>query len=635
MFSIDQNILPPPYSLLISILFILSFQLIGYFALSTFGFIKNKKADVWIRHQSIPFGALIVGSAVYPLILFQLSSRPLLKGIAIFLLLLGILKLYQIIQWENYKNININCYYKKFRETDIAFQISLFIVIGYGLLCIGPVTHVDALDYHYGAALKILNDGGRVEEYGWFTSSLSGLGEGLNALSLSAGTEQLAGLLQFFSLLSIASIVYKFFSNRENRLNKTNFYIKNSALNLILLAAVSAPVLIFLVSSSKHQLWPIALTTFAMALTIDQSENKNSNKDSIKTYSVILILLVTAFQIKFSYCLSAFIVGLIALVTMAKKKLFWTSILILIIIIIIELGPTIYWKLVTFNSTFLNTLLNPIPGYALDIDTFIKSVQHASDTESKFIFPISILIPSSLGSYGVILGLGWIILFNLKIEKTYLSKIMLASIFIILINVTLAPKVARIYLEPYFWLLLLLTKNSNRSKFKFHSPIKLVIISQGITTLLCILYGIVTVTPGAFSENLRKQILTKVADDYKLMTWVDQVLPGDAILLSTSRSAALVPRDSVNGSIYSFLNYSDLRNSSSDIFLEKLKEKKVNYVLAIYPLDLSAPLEKCYGKAYAGPFIYDSVSRNPFNKKTLKEAWIYELKSENLPECAR
>ena len=635
MYSIDQNILPPPYSLLISIFLILSLHLVGNLVLSKFKIIKNKKNENWITFQSVPFGGLLIGTLIHAIVLLDLSSRFLLKGFGIFLVLVGIIQFHQVIQWANTKTNEIIFYLKKIKEADIAFKISLLILIGLGLLSLGPITHADAIDYHYGRALKILNNGGLDIEFGWYTGRLSGLGESLNALSLSVGAEQFTGLLQYLSLTSITAIIYTFFSGRKINSNNLNFYIQNNALNLILLATVSTPVLIMLLSSSKHQMWPIALTTFAIALTMRLLERKGLIKDSIILYSIILILLLTAFQIKFSYCISAFTIGLIATISMARKKLFFLSILILIALILLLIGPTFYFKLVTFNSTFLNTLISPIPGHGIDIDSFTKSIQHAPDYVSNFIFPISVLIPNSFGSYGVILGIGWLLLMNLKIDKTYISWVILASFFIVILNVNLAPRGARLYLEPYFWLLLLLTKNTEKNRFKVNRYISLLILGQGCVTLICILYGVVTISPGAFSEDLRKEILTKNSDDYEVMKWADKVLPGDAVLLNTSRSAALVPRESVNGGIYSFLNYSDPKDSSSNIYLQNLIDKKVNYVLVIYPENLSKSLEKCYGQIFAGPFKYSSASRNPFNKKNSKEAWILEFQSEKLPKCAK
>ena len=71
------------------------------------------------------------------------------------------------------------------------------------LLCLAPFTHADTLDYHLLSAVNIINTGSFSASPIPLALQLEGAGEILIALSLAAGTEQFANLIQYGGLLSI------------------------------------------------------------------------------------------------------------------------------------------------------------------------------------------------------------------------------------------------------------------------------------------------------------------------------------------------------------------------------------------------------------------------------------------------
>ena len=121
-----------------------------------------------------------------------------------------------------------------------------------------------------------------------FHSRLAGSGEVLNALGLIIGAEQFGPLMQFFGLISIASIVYFI---KENVFEED----KNWKLTLVL-ALLCTPVFVFLSGSAKPQLLPLAMTSLAMALLITPYSNTLKAKDRLLNFGLISLLVMSPFN---------------------------------------------------------------------------------------------------------------------------------------------------------------------------------------------------------------------------------------------------------------------------------------------------------------------------------------------------
>lgn len=629
MYSIDQLIAAPPLSAIYSLFLILGCDLLGKALLQRLKIISNRSND-WIRWQCVILGAMLIAIIIYPLALINLTPRLFFQKIAIFLMCLGVYEIY-LISRSIYKNKKVlRKYHALIKKQTYIRKLWLFMLLGMGLLAMGPVTHADALDYHFGVAIAILNEGGMPVMPEWFLSRLAGNGEVLNALAISVGAEQFSSLLQYMSLLSIVSLIF----SANNIGQKTNFVQSNNRIDLIMLAVVSTPVLLLLVSSSKSQLWPIGMITFALALIIHPSQHKIYNFSALKNYTLICLLVMTASQAKFNYLLDAGVVGCFALLFMAKQRYFLASLGISVFAATIILAPPIIWKMLMFNATFIDTLFHPLPGHLPGTDALMAIVQYSPDADSYFSFPLSIIIPSTPANYGVMLGVGFLLLFSLKIGKNSLLKAgILVSIVIIIVNILIGPRSSRSYLDPYFWLLFVLSAQSNKKYSEIYNWTKWPIFTQALLTTISIFFGITVFLPGALSSEWRSNIMRLHATGYELMEWVDKVLPNDAVLLNTNRSMALMPRDGIAGAGYTFLSRSNLHDPKAKIYLDRLKFKKINYILIPGPIDYDAPLARCYGNIIAGPHASSSVSRNPFVNTIKTEQWILEFKSEKLPEC--
>jgi len=628
MFSIDQLIAPPPLSVLISLFLIAGCDLIGILLLERLNLLSGKNKE-WIRWQACICGAMTLAIILYPLALAHLTPQLLMKIIANFCMFLGIFHISMIVK-SLYKS-EANNYWTIIRKGSYAQKLLIFMLFGMALVSLAPSTNADALDYHLGFAIAILNDGGMPLIPEWFSGRLSGNGEVLNALGLSLGAEQFGSLLQYASLLSIFGII--FFGCRIN----DKFYNKknSSILDLIALAAFSAPVILFLISAAKPQMWPIAMTTFAFALIIHPSRRDLTYANALIGYGLLCLLVMTASQAKFNYILEGSVLLIFSTLLMIKRGFFWKALSIASCAAFFIILPPIIWKASAFNTSCISALLQPIPGNLPGINIFINNLINLKlnlDSNNHFPFPVSILIPDSFGSFTATLGIGWLAFIAFKIERDlWLWSGILVVIICLSVILFFAPISARLYLAPYFWLLFILGIQPNENLFQYYKWLKWPIFGQAFITTLAVWYGALLLFPGALLPSWRTHVMEKFANGYEVMKWADVILPKNAIFLNGHRSMALAPREAISSDWLSFVN---TKTHESKFYLDRLKTKKVSHILIIGPINYSSQLSNCYGKTIAGPGVGHLATRNPLNKGSEYEAWILEFNSERLPECA-
>ena len=630
MFSIDQFLASPPLSAVISVLLILGCDLMGTLLLRASGFIVSDHRD-WIRWQAPILGAMLLAIILYPLALVNLTSRLFMQAIALICLVSGAIHGCREAIKVCAGRKKPNEYWGMILAQSHPRKLLLFMLLGMGLLAMGPVTSADSLDYHLGIAISILNNGGMPVAPEWFMGRLAGNGEVLNAMALSVGAEQFGSLLQYASLLGIVGIII-FARNSEGG---ANHYGEGYVPELIALAAFSAPVLLFLVGSPKPQMWPVAMTTFAFALVMHPARHNLSHRNTLIGYAMVCLLVMTASQAKFNYLLGGGVVGILAFIFMARKRYIFSAMFITLIFAILILAPPILWKSATFNSSWIDALIKPLPGQLPGTEAMITHSQFNSDVASSFPFPLSILIPSDIGSFSAVLGLGCLMLIGLRPGRNlWLLSGVSAAVVVVIANILFAPPAARMYLEPYFWLMFILIIQPTQCLLGRVPWIKWPIFSQAALTTAACWAGVVLVFPGALSSSWRTHVMNRHANGYEIMQWADAVLPKNAVLLNGHRSMALSPRDAISFDSSSWIQYVDTNSTESKIYLDRLKSKKISHILIIGKIDYDAPLAKCFGNVVAGPGIGHLATRNPFNQGSNYDAWILEFESARLPECA-
>jgi hypothetical protein len=492
---------------------------------------------------------------------------------------------------------------------------------------LGPVTSADALDNHIGSAIAILNDGGLFGHHEWFHHRLAGNGEVLNAMALSIGAEQFGSLLQFTSLLAIVGALL--FVQPISKAFQEPFESRY----LIALAAVSAPVVLFLTSAPKPQMWPISMTVLAFVLSIQLSRKNVTRARLMLEYSLVCVLVMVATQAKFNYILGGGLVGIMAFVVMTKLGHFRPALCLGLLIAIVILLPPVALKSIAFETSLIDSLISPLPGNLPGTRTMVNFSQFNGDTASLWFFPLSILMPSHIGGYGVVLGMGWLLFAGIRPGNCYSLWIgVAASIIIIIANILLAPPAARMYMEPYFWLMLVLVMQEKQLPKWFIKVFSWPVLGQSGLAVLACWFGALTLFPGALSPSWRSAIMDRSANGYQIMQWADKELPENAVLLSEHRSMALVPRKALSDEWVQFVN---MKAPETEYYLNIIRTNQVSHILIIGSINYDRDLAGCYGTVVAGPGVGHLATRNPFNRGEDYEAWILEFESERLPECAQ
>jgi hypothetical protein len=628
MFSLDQWVATPPLSALLSLVLIAGLDRLGLWVLRLLGFEVGSQ-QAWVRWQAPMVGAMLLAIVLYPLALAGLTPLKFMQGLALAGMGGGLWHLFKSASVAYGRVGRCRAYWTVVKAQSGSRKLMLVMLLGMGLLALGPVTNADALDYHMGVAIAVLNRGGMPVAPEWFIGRLAGNGEVLNALALSVGAEQFGSLLQYASLLGLVGIIL--FANRGVHAQADTQ--ERAASDLIALAAFSAPILLFLISAPKPQMWPIAMTTFAFALVVHPSRRGLSRHSALVGFGLVCALLMTASQAKFNYLLGGGVVGIFALWGMTKQRLLMASIGVGLLAAAMIVAPAVVWKSLAFHASWVDVLTHPLPGHLPGTDAFVTLAKGASDFSSPLPFPWLMLIPVSVGAFSTLLGLGALVFIGFRLGRdAWLWAGASAAFFMLLASAVLAPPSSRMYLEPYYWLLTILVLQPTRHALLRYSFVRLVVLAQALAVTAVCWLGALTLLPGTLTASWRSAVMQRAANGYEVMQWADTVLPKNAVVLNGHRSMALMPRDAVAND---WSRYVDLTTAESTPYLLRLKDRGVSHMLVVGPIDPSLPLYKCLGSVLAGPGRGHLATRNPANRGAAYEAWIVEFDSTRLPECAQ
>ncbi|KXZ34362.1 DUF1420 family protein [Leptospira sp. ZV016] len=657
-FGLDANVVYPPLSALYSIFLIFGCDFLGFYVLRLFenslGQIKNS----WIRWQAPLTGALLLSVIFYPLALFGITPRFLMKGVAIFLSVLGFSNICffvkegtnNLISISYYSNIFKSIQYhssiekignnKKGEKSFFLFKVIGFIknklnsinkndmlnvfiillMIGYAFLALCPTTNADSLDYHIGVAIEILNQGKMPVFSSWFHGRLAGSGEVLNALGLAIGAEQFGSLLQFCGLLSIYGILSFYTFTKE---------ISESSLiwrRILVISFLASPVLVFLVSSPKPQLLQIGMTSFAITLLLEIFSNIKTDKNKLFAFSLISILVMSATQAKFSFFLSGFLIGLFSIFSLSSIRLFFYGLLISFFFFVLIIFPAIFWKIKNYNSTFIDALIHPLPGNTFPgVNEFEVSLRNYQDS--------TLIFPNQFGVITTVIGLGLFLIIFVKpilTQKAFLLKLLI--ILFVILGSLMGQKASRFFLEPFVWGLISLISFNSLEKSNLILTKKILgtgILLQACITLFIIAVGIYQLFPGIFSISLREKVMNQYANGYNLMKWVDLTLPKEAVLLSQHRSIALSERKTLSSDWFPFVDF-----NSTDVtsYLRQIKDENVTHILMFGDKIEDSIFSGCLGKTIGKTKSHRAV-RNPFGQKDFFIASLVEFQSSKLPKC--
>ena len=612
-------------NLIISLLFLSGFYIIGK---SVSKFIRITLILEKISKMEFQYSVLGIAYFIFllfPIFFFGFYNKIIFLVVSLFIIFLGFLNIV-------YNLKSIKTYYKKilklFSEKDIFNYLIYSLLTLYFFLSISPVTSGDSVAYHLGAAKYILKNGNFPTDIWNIENSFVGAGEFLNAFALSVSALQFTSLINFAGLVSILGLIDKF--SFQLKLNKDNKQI-------LFLLILSCPVLIFLISSSKSQLYSISLIIISYILLIS-SLNNNFNKGTlIKKYFLINIFLIVAIHTKISFLLSSFLILLVFFLAFAKKINFMKLIFISTLLFTFSLFPAAIWKQTIYDYPFYNFFINPlplnVPGY---IDAYLHSKNYLSEK-----FPLSVFLPLSFSDFTQFIGIGCLALIYLVKFNFQKKYIFLLVIFIfILLSILFGQKTPRFFLEIYFLIIFLFSMIIKEvNKTKFYKIFKFGVLSQSLFVLIILAFGVYILFPGNITKNLNERVLSNYASGYNLYNWANRVLPENSVTLIYHRSNYFAKKNIIFFGMPFFLDKSDIKTKK--YFLEKIKQKKPNFIL-FYGFDENYNFGNFnFKNCLSDLFIQQEnigfhETRNIFNtNKRFYNGYIYRLENEKLPSCVK
>lgn len=635
-FGIDAYSLDQPYSLFVSILLILGLIQIGIWSSQTIlsRIVKNQLSPLSWYSFYVIFSVCIISLLLSPIIFFTTNAKAWLLLTSVVIALSGLVFIFNKTKdYQLFKNFVSQLHYYRNRRILRAtkhsrpyHQLSYHLLLmGYGLLAAGPVTDADDLAYHSKVSIDLLNQSSWVFAPEWFHSRLAGQGEIINALGYAIGAQQFGSLIQFFGLACICSTILSISPAKD-----TN---KSLLLAIIFLAS---PVLLWLTSTSKPLLTPIAMTTLALLLLIEISKTPSNKKSYLLTlFTIAHLFALQASQIKFNFILSAFLITCISLLASIQKKLFFSNLCILMCLAAASLLPSSIWKAIHYGGGWLSNIYNLFPGNWPGYPAFENNLRGYA--ESEIIFPISLVISDpaqitntlGIGAITWFLGLWWLFC-NRNEFRSYAITIGIASVLLAVIGAILGQHSGRFYLEPLAWLLLALSTSSNSPIFLKGKVFISILHLQILIVSIGILYCIATLSIGSISTSKYQEVRLQKAYQSIEMQWLGDVTPTNSVVLTDMRSLGLSPRKVVSS--VDWVANVDFTKGEEAHYLEIVKKSGANYYLTTTPPN-SGAWKNCIDSKPLYSLESHHNSRNPLNNISSYTVWLYRFNSEKLPAC--
>ena len=209
-FGIENNILYPPWSLIISLLIINGLYYFGFnISKLIFKNIKYLKINLAL---SIPLSFAFLSLLIFPMALLGILEKIVYNYLNHFYRIRIAKVFINKLLFNNLKLI----FGFRFKKISFSKMIEILLLTTFFLLSCSPITDADSINYHVAVSLNILNFGIFQLILNGFIQNCLEVGEVINALALSVGAEQFGSLIQFFSIASI-NIIFKFFNYKKEK----------------------------------------------------------------------------------------------------------------------------------------------------------------------------------------------------------------------------------------------------------------------------------------------------------------------------------------------------------------------------------------------------------------------------------
>jgi len=468
------------------------------------------------------------------------------------------------------------------------------------LLALSPPTDADSLDYHLGVPLEFLRKGAAYPRYDWFHARLIGSGEVLNMLGLAGGTDILGATLSLAGLFALARTGISRCRTSRNRL-------------FVLSSVMSCPFLLFLVPNQKPFLLPVVATTLALLIISERFR-------SLDARSLVLAFgcCFFAMSCKYSFLLSGGIVLITGMVAAYHSRRLAVAVTLALVLYLVMIFPMELQKFLFYGDPISPMLEGFRQHGDAAVTRFAQYIRHYS--MSTLPFPLGIILPDSVGRLSSVLGLGVlacaVALFNARNSIVLIT----AAFAVIAINYCAGARSSGYYLEPYLWLCIA------AASVQWNTCKKIVYALFAVqTTAMLILtgFGAARLFPGSLTTAMRDHVMIETAHQYAIMRWLDDELPKDAVVLSTLRSHALMPRPFVAKDIVSWTDWTSLHEAERTRSI--LKEQKFDTVVAepFAAKELTDRIGIRCAASWGGSRQFLTARRNPWNRTDETKLAVY------------
>jgi hypothetical protein len=610
--QLQDVLLPPPLPLLISLLLVLGLLHLSW---------RGARWLMGDNLQPVDYAAAfvcttgLVAALLHALAWAGYASIPLLQSLGWGLVALTPFELYR---WRGVSPRKvIQAYFQGASRIErLGLGVSLVTTLALFGAVFGPATDADSLEYHLGVPLDWLRHAGAYARPDWLHARLAGLGEAINMLGLAMGTDNLGAVFQATGLVVAMIGVTAFATTRSERL-------------FGILCVAACPVILTLVTAQKWQMLPAAGLTVALVLLVDRRRQFDSR-------TALLGFGCVAFAAgnKYSFLLSASVVGLVGLYVASRAGRLRAALLILI-----ACGACLAAPVFARNLVFYGDPLSPLlerwrPGGDPAVIAFAQHLRQCGrevSWETLLLLPWHLMVSLNPSTFQDVLGIG-VLVFSLFVWRSGNDTqrlVILAALTVFLLDLAFAQLTPRFFFEPYLWCAAIAVPvPSSRLKAFFLRALT----AQGMLVAAVAVYLGGLLFGGALTPAWRERAMTVMTPGYAEAKWLNTVLPGDAVVLENFRYRALMPRRFVAGDRYlppsagggwmwPEMPIGDRYLWGKGPTLEQalvafIREQRVTVLVAQYPIteSLYQTLASRYGMPFAGPEQFRQASRSIFNR---------------------
>ena len=484
-------------------------------------------------------------------------------------------------------------------------------MIALGLVAIAPPTDSDSLHYHLGVPLQWFRAGSIRPTPFWLHSRLTGLGEALILFGLAMGTDCLGSVLNWVGLVFIVVAVAAWMPNSR---------VRPAAILLV----TAPPILTFLVSTQKTQLYPIAAILSAIVVF-------RSRRRSLSTGTFWLAFASIAFAIacKHSFLFSAMPATTIGLIEAKRRGMLGRSVALLVLAVALFPLPLFVRNYVFYGdpiSPLLERLRTDHDPVVLAFAGYLRNFAGDHTFKNLAKLPILFVIPTSLRRLNGALGVGVLAILLVRGGRRTDWTMLRATFLLTGVLLIFGQWSSRFFLEPYLWMSIAVSRDLRKSPARLF---QMGLLMQGILTLAISLRGVWTLTPGVMDAGHREATLNAVAIDFSLLKALDKVLPADAIVTGMSPNHTNVPRPFLASDYFRMLEATKLSDSEKRRRIKEIFDRSGVNSFVIYTPDVVDPFGRLVGSETR---VLGSLpkttrsSRNPFAAESAVDVKIYRYR---------